>query len=102
MAGKYYCYISEGTILGKSEQVAILFDTETTDWTLLHHGPPDSVKFQARKLHKAYEEQGMTSITKDFFLIEGKFPVDELNKLINTEGYGEEFCNKLSKVKAQE
>lgn len=100
--GSYYFY-RDGAVQFMCDEVSVFFDRDSL---VLHgHGRPESI--QAK--HEKWVRQINTSIeggTADSIavgrslidgltVIEGKFPCDELNRLIESASYLERFCAKV-------
>lgn len=91
--GSYYFY-ADGQMRFMTDEVAILFDRECG--TLLKHGRPELVEaYRDQALQKvgAAVESGATDLAgadllnSGWTLITGKFPVEELNRCLDTSGY---------------
>lgn len=65
--------------------VAIAFDKETG--TLHKHGAPASVSAWLRTAQQALRSIGQPDSAEALIMLEGRFPVDELNRCISTSGY---------------
>jgi len=92
----FYCLEDDNTVLSKSEEVSILFDTGgIIGWVLLKHGDPERVLAYSQVMTKKYTVFGLGDFIKGLKVMTGKFPVDELNHLINSSGYGKIFYEKM-------
>lgn len=65
--------------------VAIAFDKETG--TLHKHGAPASVSAWLRATQHALRSGGQSDLAEALIMLEGKFPIAELNKCISTSGH---------------
>lgn len=97
--GKYVWHGYDGEKLFESDSLAVGFtkDPETGELLLHKHGQPEWVKKWAEKFRKKQRElrdaghDEMAYILGECCVIEGKFPVDAINRLISTVGYLEVF-----------
>lgn len=84
--------------LFRSEIVAIAFTTAPNGmmWTMHKHGSPELVNRWARIARSKYTKHGLSDMAKEIVVIEGKFPVEEINKVIEITGYIKKFYEKFS------
>ena len=89
--------IETNTELHRSEEIAVAFTTAPNGmmWTMHKHGPPELVNRWARIARSKYIEDGLNDIAKELVVIEGKFPVEEINKIIEISGYIKKFCKQF-------
>lgn len=76
------------------DEVAICFScgfVEDGQILLLKHGSPENVQKYFKEKVSAYESLGAR-----LRVVTGKFPVDELNKILSTTGYLERFLKKYN------
>jgi len=95
---RYILYdVKTGTELFRSEVIAIAFTTATDGmmWTMHKHGPPELVDRWARIARAKYTKHKLSDIAREIVVVEGKFPVEEVNKVIEITGYIKEFCEKF-------
>lgn len=71
------------------DEVAIAVDIE--DLILLKHGRPEAVNTWFQKAIKKYEASGLGDMASKIRMIQGKFKVEELNRLLDTTGYLAKF-----------
>lgn len=98
--GRYACYEHTGSHTKETEVfvtdvVALAFvrsDDCYGDWILMKHGPDTAVDAWAQTARGKYLASGLQSEARLLTVIEGRFPVDELNRIINTAGYIRNFC----------
>jgi len=90
-----YSFISadEGIITREIDEVAIAFDKET--WTLHKHGRKEYVEKWFNKTIKIFKKAGFIDMANNMVMISGKFPVEELNRCLDTTGYIQIMCKKL-------
>ena len=91
-------YRDNGDVLCRIEEVAIAFSKESFDggmWTLHKHGSKEAVQRWYDNVTKKYREAGLDDIADEMVMIVGKFPVDELNRTIETSGYIKKMIEKL-------
>jgi hypothetical protein len=82
--GEYVlCFDDDRIVMGKT--VAIAFDRE--DGSLMKHGSVDLIKQWAEGTRKRYCAAGLTEIAEALTVIEGPFPLEELNKMISSTDY---------------
>ena len=88
-------YLMEGKrILHACDEVAIAFSKEEDSTYILHkHGDPQLVKNWLDRATKLYEDS-LTHTCPTFYMISGKFPVEDLNRLIDTSGWVKYFLEK--------
>lgn len=79
--GSYYLKIGHNISM-MSDEVAIAFTKDGEFITLHKHGNPTTVREWYKKNEEPYRNLGFT-----LYYIEGKLPVDELNKMISISGY---------------
>lgn len=85
--GSYYLVDERGSILFMTDTVAICFSRDDPIWTLHKHGSPDTVVEWYESTVANYRAHGLDDIADSLALIEGKFPVDQLNRALDTTGY---------------
>ncbi len=98
--GSYYYYPDEVALPSMSDEIAIMFDA--ADNVLLKHGSPTAVKKYFDTAVAKYAEAGLQDFSKDFVYIEGKIPVDEVNKCIHISGYVKHLLPKESLTAEEE
>lgn len=79
-----------GQLMFRSRMVAFLYDIHgmADDLYVLHkHGEPLMVMRQHRQFEQTAKDHPMFDLKPHTFLFEVNFPVDELNKMIQTSGY---------------
>jgi hypothetical protein len=100
--GSYYLYNAEKApnaltkqrdIVLMCDEVAIAFDKEAG---VLHkHGIPENVTKWYNTTREKLISSGFPEMADDLILIQGAFPVEELNKCLSTTGYIGVFWKKL-------
>ncbi len=72
-------------------EVAFMFDyndcKDGESPTLLIHGKPNYVNRNTRKLRKLYIENGQANIAAGLIVIQGKIPINEIDKMLSISGY---------------
>lgn len=76
-----------------TDEVALAFDRDLG--TLHKHGNPERVETWASTTRKAYRDGGFDKQADALVVIIGAFPVDELNRCLNTVGYCKVLFDKL-------
>ena len=84
----------------RTEEVAIAYSGATSgDFRLAKHGKPDLVQTWFSNLGQKLRKAGEIEAFGDYMLVSSKtFDVDELNKLITTPEYVEEFVSKMNSI----
>lgn len=82
--GVYVVTLGEKRIEAGPE-VAILFDVQTS--TVLKHGQPGSVQFDADVMRRRLAEDGFRKFADDLVVIVGAFDLEELNKVMSCTNY---------------
>jgi hypothetical protein len=77
------CFDNERIVMGKT--VAIAFDRE--DGSLIKHGNADLINQWVEGTRKRYCAAGLPEIAEVLTIIEGPFPLEELNKIISSTDY---------------
>lgn len=100
--GSYYLYntdrpinslTKEREIILMCDEVAICFDKEAG---VLHkHGIPEHVYNWHITSCDKFNKAGFPEMAQDLVVIQGAFPVEELNKCLSTSGYITTFWKKL-------
>lgn len=104
--GSYYLYdnsvnpiTKERNIKLMCDEVAICFDKESG--TLHKHGIPEYVSKWYFESRKKFIDAGFQDMADDLIMIQGAFPVEELNKCLSTTGYISKFWKKLQENQIQ-
>lgn len=92
--GHYLLISDHGTVLDRSDEIAIVYDNTPGLNVLCKYGTPKVVENYYRTAVEQYRKFGYHSIADSLVLIQGKFPVEELNKLISITGYINIFVKK--------
>lgn len=67
-----------------TEEVALLFDKSSN---VLHkHGMPVYVERDYTRMRRAFKSIGADEMADDLFLIQGKFSVEDLNRVLTVSG----------------
>lgn len=95
--GEYILFYSDnGEVVCHMDEVALaLSKDEPKMWTLHKHGSRENVQNWYDKIVKRYRAAGLHDIADEMVMIAGKFPVDELNRCIESSGYIRVMCQKL-------
>ena len=99
--GSYYLYKSKDLnsltkkrdIILMCDEIAIVFDKET--FVLHKHGSPDKVAQWYHAARDKFIKAGFNSMAEDLVMIQGSFPIAEVNRCLSTTGYIEQFWKKL-------
>lgn len=93
---KYSLYNNNKLIFKDKEEISLLFSKELLkekeEFILHKHGLKENVECFFEKNHHFFNIIG-----SELFLIKGRFPINELNKLISTTGYAKIFIHKFKK-----
>jgi len=91
--GTYYMMEGKRLVYG-CDEVAIAFTKEQDGtYILMKHGDPVLVKDWIDKTRKLYEDS-LTHTCPTFYVISGKFPVEDLNRILDTTGWVKYFLQK--------
>lgn len=88
-----YVFYMDGEPLFSTTTVSIGFDSSCG--TLLKHGMDEIVSPTIVKTAEAFRKGGLNREADALLVINGRFPVHELNKVINHTGYISSFFEKL-------
>lgn len=94
MEGEFYVLTDDesGDYIGPPlEELAIVIDASSEMFTLHKHGSPELVEKWYKKAQAKYEAADIQDMFATTIYVQGKFNLEELNKLINNSGYGERF-----------
>lgn len=93
--GEYLLKDGDETLY-RSDEIAIAFSKDKEGmWTLHKHGSKEHVQEWFDKITKIYRQAGHNDIADEMVMISGKFPIEEVNKCINTSGYVKIMYEKL-------
>ena len=91
--GSYYL-MEEKRIVHGCDEIAIAFTKEQDgNYILMKHGDPELVQKWVDRTRELYKDS-LTHTSPDFYMITGKFPVEDLNRLIDTSGWVKVFLQK--------
>lgn len=90
--GKYAFYIDNERLF-ETEEVAILFDKGFS--VLIKHGDPTYVNEHYESIFRCSRETMFDTIMNDLIVIQGKFDIEELNKVISISDYIGKFWANL-------
>lgn len=91
----YYLVKDDGDVVDIGEEVAVLYDeVKPGNTVLLKHGRPTLVSDYFSEITKIYRENDLSDMLDHIKLIVGRFPIDDLNKMISTTGYIGSFMNR--------
>ena len=86
--GTYFLTDAEtGEVLREMDEVAIAFTISDAMWTLHKHGSTELVQRWHDRTVKKLRDAGFDDLADEMAMISGKFPVEELNRCIDTTGY---------------
>lgn len=86
-----------GDILARMPEVAIAFSISNDDlmWTLHKHGAESKVERWLSTTQKKFRDAGHKDIASKFTMITGKFPVELINRCLDTSGYIKKLCEEI-------
>ena len=89
-----------GDILSRNDEIAIAFTIDLDDqmWTLHKHGNKERVEKWMDMTHRKFMDAGHADLARELRVVSGKFPVEELNRCIDTTGYIEIMIKDLGIV----
>jgi hypothetical protein len=89
-------YLMEGKrIIHGCDEIAIAFTKEQDGTYILHkHGLPQLVKNWIDLTKQSFKESGFDNIASSFYMIKGKFPVEDINRILDTTGWIKFFLEK--------
>jgi len=90
---KYFLTDENGRILENMDEVAICLDVKLG--VRLSHGSPKSVLEYYEGAVQRLKDVDFTEATEDIIMIQGKFPVGELNKLVEDALYISTFIKRI-------
>jgi len=94
--GTYFLTDEEtGAILSGMDEVSIAFEKGPEMWTLFKHGRKDLVQKWYSGIHIKLMQNDLKDMAENLIVISGKFPVDELNRCLDTTGYIKKMIEKL-------
>jgi hypothetical protein len=97
--GTYFLYadtdVKEKNILKGCDEIAICFSFGGITYTLHKHGDPKWVNKWMEDTKKSYEGSHLADFAGKLMVVQGKFPVEEINKIINNSGYIGAFLKKF-------
>lgn len=91
--GVYAFYRGTDSPLFHTEEVAILFDVR--DAIVLKHGCPEVVTQTHRTMCERYRTSGFEDVADDLVLIQGKFDLADLNRIVQHPDYIGVFYGQL-------
>jgi hypothetical protein len=92
--GTYYL-MEEKRIINACDEVAIAFSKEEDGNCILHkHGSPNMVQSWIDMTRQVYKENGFDDIAMSLYMIIGKFPVEDINRILDTTGWIKVFLQK--------
>ncbi len=83
--GQYVLHRDGNPITAPSDTVAIALSVDME--TLLKHGTPSAVSVWLTLTKDRLIEKGQQETADNIVMIEGRFPLDELNRCLTTSGY---------------
>lgn len=86
-----------GEVLSRMPEVAIAFSISNDDlmWALHKHGSEANVEKWLNNIQKKFRDAGHKDTASKFTMITGKFPVELINRSIDTSGYIKKLCEKM-------
>lgn len=84
-AGQYVLHDGDNPIGAVIDTVALAFCAQSG--TLHKHGAPDMVQRWARTFRERAQARGVPELADHIAVIEGRIPVAELNRCLDTSGY---------------
>lgn len=86
LEGNQYIFCMDGEIRFMSSEIAIAYARWDDNVVLLKHGRPEFIELYVSENFQQYRLLG-----EELCMISGKFPIEELNKVIQITGYLAEF-----------
>ena len=83
--GQYVLHADGAPVTRVLDEVAICLDKE--NGTRHKYGDPESVRAWHAKAQKSFRDIGQNDMADDLVVIQGRFTLDDLNKVIDTSGY---------------
>jgi len=94
--GSGYYFIAGEEILYHIKELAMVFSKDEEGmWTLHKIGEKETVQKWYDTVVAMYRVAGLADIANDMVMITGAFPVEELNRCLDTSGYIRIMCEKL-------
>lgn len=94
--------IAPNNIILATDTLAICFAIDKIGgeitYILHKHGGPENVHKWAKSTRAAYRKAGMEDLARSITVIEGKFPVEEVNKCLDNSGYLKKFCEQYNLI----
>jgi len=98
--GSYYL-MEEKRIVQGCDEIAIAFTKEQDgSYILMKHGDPELVKKWVDRTREIYRDLGQPcsplspGYVPDLYMIKGKFPVEDINRILDTTGLIKVFLQK--------
>jgi hypothetical protein len=91
--GQYVYHVDGQPTTAPVDSIAIAFDKESG--TLHKHGSPEKVRVWYVEARNKFVTAGFPDVADDLVVIEGRFPIDEVNKCLDCTGYVGTFYKKL-------
>lgn len=97
--GKYVLHKGDKPYLEPMTTVAIAFDTD--GGTLLKHGEPHMLKKWAEEVVAALRKSSHPELANTLVVVDGRFTLEDLDKVLNITGYMGIFYKKMLAGEAQ-
>lgn len=97
--GKYVLHKGDKPYLDPMTTVAIAFDTD--GGTLLKHGEPRLVKKWSEEVVTALRKSSHPELANTLVVVDGRFTLEDLDKVLNITGYMGIFYKKMLAGEAQ-
>lgn len=91
--GQYVYMVDGEPTTAPADVIALCFDAD--DGTVHKHGDPVRVQAWYLDHTQKLRAAGMNDWADHLVVIEGRFPLDEVNKMLSTSGYAKPFYEKL-------
>lgn len=91
--GQYVLTVDGVPQTAPADTVALGFDKK--DGTLFKHGKPETVSQWTVTAAGKLREAGLQDWADDLVMVEGRFPLEEINKCLDISGYCKVFFAKL-------
>jgi hypothetical protein len=92
--GQYVFHENGEPVRAVQDTIAVAIDR--AEGHMVKHGSPEKVRTWHQKQVAKANEGGYPDLVNSIEVIEGRFPLDEINKLLANNAYGASFLEKLA------
>ena len=97
--GQYVLMVDGKPTTAPADTIAFGFGSD--DATLYRHGSPERVRAWHLETSKKLREAGLEDWANQLVVVEGRFPLDEVNRMLSHRGYAKMFYEKLRQDQIQ-